>query len=69
VVEEALDAAPSFPPADAAAAHYGQALLFRDLGEPERMRFHIRECLRLDPGHPRAAWMRAMLQTDPLAPR
>ncbi|MGH9869949.1 MAG: glycosyltransferase family 39 protein [Candidatus Polarisedimenticolia bacterium] len=69
VVERALEAAPKLPDADAAAAHYGEALIFRDLGEPERMRFHIRECLRLDPAHPRAAWMRQMLATDPLTPR
>ncbi len=69
VVEKALDAAGPIPDADAAAAHYGEALIFKDLGEPERMRFHMRECLRLDPSHPRAAWMKQMLGTDPLTPK
>jgi tetratricopeptide (TPR) repeat protein len=69
VVEKALDAAPRFPDTEAAAAHYGEALIYRDLGEPERMRFHMRECLRLDPAHPRAGWMRSILAKDlPAAP-
>ncbi len=68
VVEEALDAMPDIPDIDHAAAHYGRALIYRDLGEPERMRFHMRECLRLNPAHPRAGWMRETLaawEADP----
>ena len=42
-------------------AHYGAALLHRDLGEPGPMRAHLREALRLNPAHPRAAWMRDQL--------
>jgi hypothetical protein len=68
-VEEALDTAGPIADADAAAAHYGEALIFKDLGEPERMRFHMRECLRLDPTHPRAAWMKQMVAMDPLTPK
>ncbi|HKY31989.1 MAG TPA: glycosyltransferase family 39 protein [Candidatus Polarisedimenticolia bacterium] len=68
-VEAALDGAPGLPPADMAAAHFGEALIYRDLGEPERMRFHLRECLRLNPAHPRAAWMRELLAEDPLSRR
>jgi tetratricopeptide (TPR) repeat protein len=69
VVEQALDGAPRLPDRDAAAAHYGEALIYRDLAQPELMRFHMRECLRLDPAHPRAAWMREMLAQDPVAPK
>jgi tetratricopeptide (TPR) repeat protein len=57
-VEEGGDA---IPPSERAAAHYGWALIYRDLGEEESMRSHMRECLRLDPAHPRAAWMQEML--------
>ncbi len=62
VVEEALDAAGGkIPASENAAAHYGRALIHRDLGDEEWMRFHMRECLRLDPAHPRAAWMKEQL--------
>ena len=42
-------------------AHYGQALIHRDLGEREAMKEHMRDCLRANPEHPRAAWMKEML--------
>jgi len=65
LVEEALDAAGGeIPASEHAAAHYGRALIYRDLGEKEWMRFHMRECLRLDPLHPRAAWMREQLAEE-----
>jgi len=42
-------------------AHYGAALLYRDLGEPGPMRAHLREALRLNPAHPRAAWIQIQI--------
>ena len=42
-------------------AHYGAALLHRDLGEPGPMHAHLREALRLNPAHPRAAWIQEVI--------
>ncbi len=38
-------------------AHFGRALIHRDLGDRERMLHHLRECLRLNPDHPAAGRM------------
>ncbi|HET9480884.1 MAG TPA: glycosyltransferase family 39 protein [Candidatus Polarisedimenticolia bacterium] len=49
-------------PALAAAAHYGQALIYlKDLPDRARAAEHLREALRLQPWHPRAAWIRSTL--------
>jgi len=42
-------------------AHFGQALVHRDLGERDRMKDHMRACLRANPAHPRADYIREML--------
>ncbi len=58
LVESELDRGADLSDPDEATAHYGEALIYRDLGETELMRFHLRECLRLNPSHPRADWIR-----------
>jgi len=47
--------------AERADAHYGLALVHRDLGDPAAMREQLRICLAANPAHPRAAWIRAQL--------
>jgi len=65
VVEQALDQAPGAPAHDRADAHYGEALIHRDLGHREQMLVHFRECLALNPEHPRADWIRRELAGAP----
>ncbi|HZI95379.1 MAG TPA: glycosyltransferase family 39 protein [Patescibacteria group bacterium] len=60
-VESAIERAPGLPDADLADAHYGEALIYRDLGDRDAMRAHLIECLRLNPSHPRADWMKQEL--------
>ncbi len=62
-VESALREAPPADPRLLASAHFGRALLYRDLGDPAAMRRHLAEALRLDPAHPRADWMRHALSS------
>ena len=61
IVESLLARSPGPAPLDAADAHYGEALIYRDLGERDHAREHLRECLRLNPAHPRADWIREQL--------
>jgi tetratricopeptide (TPR) repeat protein len=61
VVEMALERAEGMPDSVVADAHYGQALIYRDLGDRDRMRYHMKECLRLNPTHSRAEWMTQMI--------
>ncbi len=61
VVQEALLYPGDVPDADRADAHFGEAMIYRDLGNDAAMRSHLRECLRLNPEHPRAGWIRETL--------
>jgi len=61
VVQESLMHSPDIPDADRADAHFGEAMIYRDLGNDAAMRSHLRECLRLNPAHPRAAWIERTL--------
>ena len=65
VVERVLAAASELPARDVAAAHYGEGLIYRDLGDTDKMRSHLHECLRLDPEHPRAEWIKQTLAEGP----
>ncbi len=60
-VDEALKEAGDIEPVLLGDAHYGRALVYRDLGDTAAMRHHLRECLRLNPAHPRAEWMKQIL--------
>ena len=47
-----------------ASAHYGKALIYlKDIPDPGLAAHHLREVLRLDPSHARAAWIRERLAT------
>jgi tetratricopeptide (TPR) repeat protein len=61
-VEKALDANPGVGPLDLADANYGLGLIYRDLGDLPRMKFHLRETLKENPNHPRAAWIREVVE-------
>ncbi|HET9480883.1 MAG TPA: glycosyltransferase family 39 protein [Candidatus Polarisedimenticolia bacterium] len=61
-VREALAVAPDLPAEVRASAHYGMALIHRDLGDRDAMQRELAECLRLDPSHPRADWIRSTLR-------
>jgi 4-amino-4-deoxy-L-arabinose transferase-like glycosyltransferase len=64
VVESTLDANPHPSPLDLADANYGLGLIYRDLGDVARMKFHFRETLSHNPRHPRAAWIRQVLDAE-----
>ncbi len=61
IVEAAMDANPSIAPLDLADASYGLGLIYRDLGDVARMRFHLREALSRNPAHPAAERIRSLL--------
>jgi len=62
-VERALEEVPEIDPVQRADAHYGEALIYlRDLPDRQRASFHLQQVLRLNPGHPRADWIRAQLE-------
>lgn len=61
VVNETIDAHPKMSALDLADANYGLGLIYHDLGDIPRMRFHLREALEKNPNHPAAAHIRSLL--------
>jgi tetratricopeptide (TPR) repeat protein len=61
-VDGALASSSKIDPLDLSDANFLLGLAYHDLGEEERMRFHFREALAKNPGHPRAEWMRRILE-------
>ncbi len=68
VVEAMLQGTPGIGALDLADANYGLGLIYRDLGDVPRMKFHLREALLKNPDHPRAEWIRKMLAGAEPAP-
>jgi len=62
MVQSVIDGFPDLDSSTRASAYYGRALLHRSRGETQATLDDLAECLRLNPDHPRAAWIRDQLR-------